>query len=137
MDVAREVDAVLELAGALAVEGRDPRHRRERERLAQRPQQVPARVVERRDLRRRLDEHHARPAVGGGDRDVDERAVADELQELGGDEVLLARQDLDDAVLGQRGGGQRGDLDADVDVGEAAGSIPCAPATRTRREASS
>ncbi len=48
MDLAREVDPLLELVGVLGLGGDDPRHRGERRRLAERPQQVPLGVVERR-----------------------------------------------------------------------------------------
>ena len=48
VDLAREVDALLELAGLLELGGDDPRHRRERRGLAERPQQAAVGVVQRR-----------------------------------------------------------------------------------------
>ena len=118
VDVAREVDALLELARALGLVGRDPRARRERERLAERPQQVAPAVVQRGVLGQRLGQDHAGRAPARGHRDVDERVLADELGERGVDLVRLGRADLDHAVLRQRTRRHRRGLHADVHVDE-------------------
>ena len=124
VDVAREVDALLELARALAVVRRGARGRRQRERLAEHPQQLAAWLVDRRGAGVGLGEDDADPAPGRDDRDVDERVVADELCEVLGDVVAVACEHLDDAVLGQRLARDRRGLDGHVAGGEAVESEP-------------
>jgi hypothetical protein len=132
VDVAREVDALLELARALAVVRRDPRRRRERERLAEHPQQLPARLVDRRRAGGRLGEDDADPAARGDDRHVHERVVADELREVVGDVMALGREHLDHAILGQRSARDRRRLDGHVSGREA---VEREPVRTTRLDA--
>jgi len=114
VDPPGEVDALLQLTGALAVVGRDPRRRRERERLAEDPQQVAARLVDRRGAWIGLGEDDAEPAPGRDDRHVDDRVLADELGEVLGDVVPVVAELLDDAVLGERLARDRRRLDGHV-----------------------
>ena len=65
VDLAREVDPLLELARGLGLGGDDPRHRGQRRRLAERPQQVALGVVERRLGQQPVGEDHADRAPGG------------------------------------------------------------------------
>ena len=118
VDLAREVDALLQLLGELLVARRDPRVRGERRDLADRPQQVALAVGQRR-VARAVGEDHAGPAPAGGDRRAHEQPVAQQravalgqLERRGSRATSSTRSSTSACARDRRG------LDGEVHAGE-------------------
>ena len=118
MDLTREVDAILQRAGALGLARGHARAGRQRRDLAQRPQQV-ALTVGQRAVVGAVGQDHAGPAAGGGHRGADQARVAQEAHRLGRQVDGEVAGDLQDLVLAQRALGDRRVGERDVHVGEA------------------
>ena len=119
VDLAGQVDSVLELVGLLRLRGDDPRHGRQRRGLPQRPQQVDLGVVERWRREQTIGQDHADSPPRRHHRSAHEpHGLGEELEVVRGDLVGEVALDLDDAVLGQRASGELRGLDCHVGGGE-------------------
>ena len=122
----------------LRLRGHDPRHRGERRRLAERPQQIALGVIERRARQQPVGEDHPDIAAGGRHRRAHEpHRLGEQRRVLRRDLSADVAHDLDHPVLAQRPRRDRRRLDRHVRVREPLEVQPCAPAARTRRLAGS
>ena len=119
VNLAREIDPVLELVCFLSLIGHDSRHRHERGRFAQRPQQIALGVVDRWRRHQPVGEDHADRAAGRGHRSADEpHRLGEQLRVFGRKLVGHVANRLDHPILGQRLNRHRRGLDRDVGFGE-------------------
>ena len=139
VDLAGQVDPLLELARPLALGGHHARHRGERRRLAERPQQVPLGIVQRRLRqqrgRRRSPPGRVRPPPSartpdGPARETRRRTRSGNCPVMSPAISITRSSRSDWAAIG---------ADSTVTCASANGSrlSPCAPAARTRRRAES
>ena len=118
VDLAREVHALLQLAGLGLLVGGLAGEGGERGGLAERPQQVTLGVPQRRAVRPAVGEDHAQPAAGGGHRRAHERRLADQGLVLLRDALDHRARELHHAVLDQALARDRHGLDRHLRVGE-------------------
>ena len=119
VDLACQIDPLLELARGLRLGCDDPRDRRQRRRLSQRPQQVPVGVAELGRGHQAIGEHHSdRPSGGGHRRAHKAHRLREQTRVLGGELAADVAGDLDHAVLAQCARRDRRRLDGHVGLGK-------------------
>ena len=119
VDLPRQIDPLLELHRLLGLGRDDPRHRRQRRRLAQRPEQVLLGVIKRRCRHQPVGEDHADRAAGRGHRHAEQ---AYRLLEIGlvldGELPADVARYFDDGVSAERARRDRCRLDRHVRADE-------------------
>ena len=95
VDLAGEVDALLERDGALVLARRRARHRRQRRHLAEDPQHLALGGGQRRAVAAAVAEDRAEPAPARGDRRADDGARLQALDVAGGELLLEVLAELD------------------------------------------
>ncbi len=102
VDLAREVDPLLQLAALLVVRGDLAGDRCHRDRLTERPQQMSLVVVHLRQARFALGHHNTDVATRGGHRRADDAHAREQLAHVRRHLEVLGAEDLQHTVLDER-----------------------------------